>query len=70
MIKRVTVIGGSGFVGRALVERLARAGKQVIVLCRNSDRAKFLKPMGNVGQITIIAGNVLDEAVLTKDCTG
>ena len=42
------------------------AGKQVIVLCRNSERAKFLKPMGNVGQITIVAGNVLDEAVLTK----
>ena len=27
MINIVTVIGGSGFVGRALVERLARAGK-------------------------------------------
>ena len=66
MINIVTVIGGSGFVGRATVERLARAGKQVIVLCRNSDRAKFLKPMGSVGQITIIAGNVLDEAVLAK----
>ena len=66
MINRVTVIGGSGFVGRATVEQLARAGKQVIVLCRNSERAKFLKPMGSVGQITIVAGNVLDEAVLTK----
>ena len=66
MINRVTVIGGSGFVGRALVERLARAGKQVIVLCRNSERAKFLRPMGNAGQITIMAGNVLDEAVLAK----
>ena len=66
MISRVTVIGGSGFVGRATVERLARAGKQVIVLCRNSERAKFLKPMGNVGQITIVAGNALDQAVLAK----
>lgn len=66
MINTVTVIGGSGFVGRVTVERLARAGKQVIVLCRNSEQAKFLKPMGNVGQITIVAGNVLDEAVLEK----
>ena len=66
MINRVVVVGGSGFVGRATVELLARAGKQVIVLCRNSERAKFLKPMGNVGQITIVAGNVLDEAVLAK----
>ncbi len=66
MVNTVTVIGGSGFVGRATVERLARAGKQVIVLCRNSERAKFLKPMGNVGQITVVAGNVLDEAILAK----
>ena len=66
MINRVTVIGGSGFIGRATVEKLARSGRQVIVLCRNSERAKFLKPMGDVGQITIVAGNVLDEAVLAK----
>jgi uncharacterized protein YbjT (DUF2867 family) len=64
MIKTVTVIGGSGFVGRATVERLARAGKRVIVLCRNAERAKFLKPMGDVGQITLVAGNAADESVL------
>ena len=64
MINTVAVIGGSGFVGRATVERLARADKQVIVLCRNSERAKYLKPMGNVGQITLVGGNALDEAIL------
>jgi NADH dehydrogenase len=37
---------------------------RVIVLCRNSERAKYLKPMGNVGQITLVAGNALDDAVL------
>ena len=64
MIHTVTVIGGSGFVGRATIEKLAQAGKQIIVLCRNSDRAKFLKPMGRVGQITIVAGDALDDAAL------
>ena len=64
MINTVTVIGGSGFVGRAVVARLASEGKRVIVLCRNGERAKYLKPMGNVGQITISAGNVLDKNVL------
>ncbi|MDC1382591.1 complex I NDUFA9 subunit family protein [Candidatus Puniceispirillum sp.] len=64
MINTVTVIGGSGFVGRSVVARLASEGRRVIVLCRNSERAKYLKPMGNVGQITIVAGNVLDEEVL------
>jgi len=64
MINTVAVIGGSGFVGRATVERLARAGKQIIVLCRNSERAKYLKPLGNVGQITLVAGNATDQTVL------
>ena len=64
MIQTVAVIGGSGFVGRATIEKLAQAGKQIIVLCRNSDRAKFLKPMGRIGQITIVAGNALDDAAL------
>ncbi len=66
MINTVAVIGGSGFVGRATVERLARIGKRVIVLCRNSERAKFLKPMGDVGQITILAGDVSDRAILER----
>ena len=64
MINTVTVIGGSGFVGRAIVSRLASDAKRVIVLCRNNERAKFLKPMGNVGQITVVAGNVLEDEVL------
>ena len=64
MIHTVAIIGGSGFVGRATVEKLAQAGKQIIVLCRNSDRAKFLKPMGQIGQITIVAGDALDDSAL------
>ena len=48
MQKTVTVIGGSGFIGRATVEMLARAKMRVIVLCRNTERAKYLKPMGDV----------------------
>lgn len=66
MIHTVTVIGGSGFVGRATIEKLAQTGYQIIVLCRNSDRAKYLKPMGRSGQITIVAGNALDDRVLEE----
>ncbi|NBP89153.1 MAG: NAD-dependent epimerase/dehydratase family protein [Planctomycetia bacterium] len=57
MDRTVAVIGGSGFVGRAIVEMLAREGARVIVLCRNAERAKFLKTMGVVGQVTPVAGN-------------
>jgi uncharacterized protein YbjT (DUF2867 family) len=61
MDKTVAVIGGSGFLGRAIIEKLARAKMRVIVLCRNAEKAKFLKTMGVVGQITVVAGNVLND---------
>lgn len=62
----VTVIGGSGFIGRQIVERLARAGARIIVLTRNADRAKFLRPMGAPGQITLVSGQATDDAILRQ----
>ncbi len=61
MDRTVAVIGGSGFLGRAIIERLTREGARVVVLCRNAERAKFLKPMGVVGQVTLVAGNALSD---------
>ncbi len=46
-----TVFGGSGFIGRYVVQRLARAGWLVRVAVRHPDEALFLKPPGAVGQI-------------------
>ena len=66
MDRTVAVIGGSGFVGRAIVEMLAREGARVIVLCRNAERAKFLKTMGVVGQVTPVAGNALSDSDLEQ----
>ena len=62
--KTVTLIGGSGFIGRALVENLARAGSRILVLGRNSERVKRMKPLGSVGQITAVAGDATDESTL------
>ena len=42
MEKTVAVIGGSGFIGRAIVEKLTGEGARVIVLCRNAEKAKYL----------------------------
>src|SRR3546814_4533580 len=49
--KLVTVFGGSGFIGRYVVKRLAEQGARVRVAIRRPDEGLFLKPMGNVGQI-------------------
>ena len=46
-----TVFGGSGFIGRYVVKRLARQGHVVRVAVRDPEAALFLKPMGAVGQI-------------------
>lgn len=54
----VVVVGGSGFVGRYLVEELAHAGARVRVVVRSPERASFLKPLGALGQVEIVAGDV------------
>ncbi len=56
----VTVFGGSGFIGRHLVGRLAKQGWIVRVAVRRPSRAGFLKPMGEVGQITPLRAPVRD----------
>jgi len=49
----VTVFGGSGFVGRHLVHKLAATGAEIRVAVRDVEAAMFLKPAGNVGQIVL-----------------
>ena len=46
-----TVFGGSGFIGRYVVKRLAHKGIVVRVAVRDPEAALFLKPMGAVGQV-------------------
>ena len=58
----VTVIGGAGFIGRYVVEVLARAGCRVRVVSRHADSALFLKPLGDLGQIQVVSGNIRSDA--------
>ena len=50
----VTVFGGSGFIGRHLVQRLAADGWTVRVAVRDTEAAAFLQPLGNMGQIIAV----------------
>lgn len=54
----VTVFGGSGFIGRHLVRRLAAQGWRVRVAVRDPEAAHFLKPLGGVGQIVPWAADI------------
>lgn len=57
-IKQVTVFGGSGFVGQAIVRALAYQGYQVLVACRRIELAERVKTAGDVGQITVMRANL------------
>ncbi|MCI5049938.1 MAG: complex I NDUFA9 subunit family protein [Rickettsiales bacterium] len=49
----VTIAGGSGFLGRYVVKHLANEGWRIRVLCTDTIAAQHLKPLGQVGQITL-----------------
>lgn len=71
--KLVTVFGGSGFLGRHVVQLLAKRGYRVRVACRRPDLAGHLQPLGNVGQIHAVQANLryrwsVDRAVEGADC--
>ncbi len=66
-ISRVCVIGGSGFVGRHIVHRLATRGIKVIVPTRNRERAKHLIVLPTVD---VVNANVHDQQSLEKLTAG
>ena len=68
--QRVCVVGGSGFIGRYVVKRLAARGAVVSVVSRHASEARFLKPMGDVGQIALIDAGLADEAALAAALEG
>lgn len=57
-IRQVTIFGGSGFVGRAMVRALAQKGLLVRVACRRIELAELVKTAGDVGQITVMRTNL------------
>lgn len=68
--RRVTVFGGSGFIGRYVVKRLAARGDIVRVAVRDPSAAAFLKPMGAVGQVVTMRVNVTDAAAVAEAVAG
>jgi NADH dehydrogenase len=56
--KIVTVVGGTGFVGRYVVKLLATRGYTIRVIARNPELALHLKTAGDVGQVVLVPGNL------------
>jgi len=62
MNKLVTIYGGSGFIGRYIARRMAKAGWRVRVAVRRPNEAIFVRPYGVVGQVEPVFCNIRDDA--------
>lgn len=69
-IKQVTVFGGSGFVGRAIVRALAPLGYQIRVACRRVELAESIRTAGDVGQIVAVRTNLRMPASVASAVAG
>jgi NADH dehydrogenase len=67
---RVTVFGGSGFLGRRIVRRLAEAGAEVRVAVRHPERAGFLAQSGTAGKVSAVHADVWDQASVAPAVAG
>ncbi|XP_065647626.1 NADH dehydrogenase [ubiquinone] 1 alpha subcomplex subunit 9, mitochondrial isoform X2 [Hydra vulgaris] len=66
----VTVFGATGFLGRYVVNRLARRGTQLIIPYRGvDDEVRNIRLMGDLGQIKFFNYNLRDYESLLKTMT-
>jgi dihydroflavonol-4-reductase len=65
-VSRVFVTGGSGVVGRALVERLVSGGDEVVALARSRPAEETLRGLGAVA----VPGELFDEDALASGMAG
>ncbi len=70
MSKLVTIFGGSGFVGRYITRRMAKAGWRVRVAVRRPNEAMHVKPYGVVGQVEPVFCNIRDDASVREVTRG
>ena len=61
---RVTVFGGTGFLGRHLIKHLCNQECIIKVPTRNPAKGYFLQPLGDVGQINLIKFDLSDNRKL------
>jgi NADH dehydrogenase len=70
MRKVATVFGGNGFIGRQVVQRLAREDWVVRVAARHPPGEAHLASMGRPGQFAPIATDLTDEAGVARAIQG
>ncbi len=70
MSQLVTIYGGSGFIGRYIAHRMARAGWRVRVAVRRPNQALFVRTYGTVGQVEPVLCNIRDDISVAEAMRG
>lgn len=68
--KLVTVFGGSGFVGRHVVEALTKRGYRVRIATRRPGREYYMLQIGEVGQTHMLTTNVRNRDSVARALIG
>ena len=68
--RNVTVLGGSGFLGRHLAQELLARGARLTIASRQPERAFALKPLGNLGQVRFVHCDVTRAASVAAAVSG
>ena len=65
-MKSIVIFGGSGFIGKHIIRRLAKIGYKIIVPYQMPTNETKLRLLGNFGQITPIQFSYLNEPRILK----
>jgi uncharacterized protein YbjT (DUF2867 family) len=66
-----TIFGGTGFIGRYVVERLADRGARILVISRSPrSHGRHLQPLGSVDQIVVQSADLSSETALRRAVAG
>jgi NADH dehydrogenase len=68
--KLVALVGGTGFFGRHLAQDLLARGARLRVCGRHPQKAYAVKPLGNLGQVQLVAVDVTKPHTLEVALTG
>ena len=66
----VSVFGGTGFLGRRLVQRLAAEGTTVRVAVRHADRGRSALRAAGLDRVTVFGADVRDQAAVAAAIAG
>ena len=68
--KLITIFGGSGFVGRYVVQALAKTGARLRVATRDPHLALHVRPLAALGQLDFVRTDLRSEASLARAVEG